>query len=309
MLDLKPVRPAVRPRRAPRVPEWFQRLMDGYFDPGLSGARDRSLFLAVILVVAVFSGATASVVGFGIGSLLTPLLALRFGTGVAVAAVSIPRGRHRRPLLAATRRERRPRRAPALRPAQRARQARRRPALCAPRRRDADPRPRRRCSLMTGVAQLTGWSRRWRPRGPWVATLRVRLGVLRRRRRQPGRPARRGADRVRAGAGGLRRHRDRHRPHGRRRAPPIYVWRAGSELARGFVIPIGGVATVGVLVGTVFGERILLGLSPARFATLVGAAIESARRVAAVRRLSRAPVSSDRPALSRARRWRATSRA
>src|SRR5688572_1937929 len=43
-----------------------------------------------VFPVAVLSGATASVVGFGIGSLLTPLLALRFGTGVAVAAVMVP---------------------------------------------------------------------------------------------------------------------------------------------------------------------------------------------------------------------------
>src|SRR6188474_517154 len=44
----------------------------------------------VLLLVAVVSGATASVVGFGIGSLLTPLLAARYGMDVAVAAVMIP---------------------------------------------------------------------------------------------------------------------------------------------------------------------------------------------------------------------------
>jgi uncharacterized membrane protein YfcA len=43
--------------------------------------------LAVIRLVA---GAIASVSGFGIGSLLTPLLAVRVGTKLAVAAVSIP---------------------------------------------------------------------------------------------------------------------------------------------------------------------------------------------------------------------------
>lgn len=36
------------------------------------------------------AGAVASVVGFGIGSLLTPLLAVRVGTQLAVAAISIP---------------------------------------------------------------------------------------------------------------------------------------------------------------------------------------------------------------------------
>ncbi|MHB1311614.1 MAG: TSUP family transporter [Gemmatimonadaceae bacterium] len=45
---------------------------------------------AVLLVVAVLAGATASVAGFGIGSLLTPLFALRVGMPVAVAAVALP---------------------------------------------------------------------------------------------------------------------------------------------------------------------------------------------------------------------------
>jgi uncharacterized membrane protein YfcA len=39
---------------------------------------------------AAVAGAIASVAGFGIGSVLTPLLAVRTGTRVAVAAVSIP---------------------------------------------------------------------------------------------------------------------------------------------------------------------------------------------------------------------------
>jgi hypothetical protein len=40
--------------------------------------------------VAVAAGAIAAVSGFGIGSLLTPVLALTVGTRVAVAAVSVP---------------------------------------------------------------------------------------------------------------------------------------------------------------------------------------------------------------------------
>jgi uncharacterized membrane protein YfcA len=42
------------------------------------------------LVVATAAGAIASVTGFGIGSLLTPVLALRVETHLAVAAVGIP---------------------------------------------------------------------------------------------------------------------------------------------------------------------------------------------------------------------------
>src|SRR5688500_7206282 len=48
------------------------------------------MYEAVVTAVAVFAGAMASVVGFGIGSLLTPVLAFEAGTKVAVAAVSVP---------------------------------------------------------------------------------------------------------------------------------------------------------------------------------------------------------------------------
>lgn len=46
--------------------------------------------LGVLAVVSILAGAIASVSGFGIGSLLTPVLAVRVGTKLAVAAVSIP---------------------------------------------------------------------------------------------------------------------------------------------------------------------------------------------------------------------------
>src|SRR5438045_5138448 len=49
-----------------------------------------TFFLVWVGIVAVLAGAIASVSGFGIGSLLTPLLAVRVGTKLAVAAVSIP---------------------------------------------------------------------------------------------------------------------------------------------------------------------------------------------------------------------------
>jgi uncharacterized protein len=45
---------------------------------------------ALILVVSVFAGGIAAVTGFGIGSLLTPVLALQLDTRLAVAAVSVP---------------------------------------------------------------------------------------------------------------------------------------------------------------------------------------------------------------------------
>ena len=48
------------------------------------------LVLLLVALVAVAAGSIASVAGFGIGSLLTPLLAWQMGTKLAVAVVSIP---------------------------------------------------------------------------------------------------------------------------------------------------------------------------------------------------------------------------
>ena len=48
------------------------------------------MFLVAVFIVAILSGATATVVGFGIGSLMTPLLAVRFGTTTAMALVTSP---------------------------------------------------------------------------------------------------------------------------------------------------------------------------------------------------------------------------
>jgi len=48
------------------------------------------IFPLIFLLVAVVAGAIAFVAGFGVGSLLTPFLAIRTGTKVAVAAVSVP---------------------------------------------------------------------------------------------------------------------------------------------------------------------------------------------------------------------------
>lgn len=48
------------------------------------------VFDTLITVAAVIAAGVASIAGFGIGSILTPLLAVRVGTKIAVAAVSIP---------------------------------------------------------------------------------------------------------------------------------------------------------------------------------------------------------------------------
>lgn len=48
------------------------------------------IFVFGVLVVGVIAGAIAAIAGFGIGSLLTPILSLSLGTKLAVAVVSFP---------------------------------------------------------------------------------------------------------------------------------------------------------------------------------------------------------------------------
>lgn len=47
-------------------------------------------FAAILAIASAVAGAVAAVAGFGIGSILTPLIALRADTKTAVAAVSVP---------------------------------------------------------------------------------------------------------------------------------------------------------------------------------------------------------------------------
>ena len=47
-------------------------------------------FFAVLLAVGILSGATAAIIGFGIGSLLTPFLLARLEPHLAIALVALP---------------------------------------------------------------------------------------------------------------------------------------------------------------------------------------------------------------------------
>jgi uncharacterized membrane protein YfcA len=47
------------------------------------------VYHSLLVLVSILAGGIASISGFGIGSLLTPLFAFKMGTGVAVAGVSI----------------------------------------------------------------------------------------------------------------------------------------------------------------------------------------------------------------------------
>ncbi|MEX2110755.1 MAG: sulfite exporter TauE/SafE family protein [Gemmatimonadaceae bacterium] len=225
------------------------------------------LFLTVVLVVAVASGATAAIAGFGIGSLLTPLFATQLGVPLAVAAVSIPH---------------------AIATAVRAWRLRR--AISWPVFRSfgvlsamgglAGALLYTRVGsrgleiilgvllIATAIAALSDWMRRWKPRGMAAHALGFLSGFF---------------GGVAGNQGGLRAAAlltfaltpaalvatstavglavDVARM-------PIYVWRAGAELTT-VMAPIA-VATIGVLIGTILGERLLFGLAPDRFRRVVG---------------------------------------
>jgi len=227
-------------------------------------------FTLVVLVVAILAGATASVVGFGIGSLLTPLLALRFGTSVAVAAVTIPH------VLATALRCWRLRahvdtavllRFGALSAGGGLLGALLYTRLGSPALTDILGG----LLVLTATAQLTGWSSRWHPRGALVGLIGLTSGFFGGVAGNQGglRAAALSAFRLSpaafvatATATGLLVDAAR---------APVYLWQGLDAL-----IPIWSViatASAGVLIGTVLGERLLFGLSKDRFAQVVGAAI------------------------------------
>ena len=227
-------------------------------------------FLLVVLLVATLAGATASVTGFGIGSLLTPLLATRFGMQTAIAAVSIPH-------VVAT-------------------------ALRAWRlRAHVDGAVLRSFGLwsaagglvgallytrtasrtltvilallllLTAVAALTDWLRRLHPRGPAASALGLTSGLFGglagnqgglRSAALLGFPLAPLAFVATATATGLMVDAARM---------PIYLWRSSSALVP-LTTPIV-VALAGVVVGTLLGERALLGLSREAFRRIVAAIV------------------------------------
>ena len=229
------------------------------------------IFLLGVFALAVLSGGTAAVAGFGIGSLLTPVLAASFGTATAVAAVAIPHA-------AAT----------VLR--------------CWRLRSNIEWHVVRRFGLLsaaggligallytrfsnaaltltlgllllsTAVATIVDLPARVRVRGVVVGVLGLLSGLF---------------GGLAGNQGGLRAAAmlSLSLPPVRYVATatatamlvdlvrmPIYVWRAGGVLET-LITPLT-VATVGVLIGTVLGERILLGLSIRQFryaiAVLIG---------------------------------------
>ncbi len=228
------------------------------------------LFLLAVLVLAILSGATAAVVGFGIGSLLTPLVATSLGANLAVATVTVPH------LIATAFRCYRLRRdidvgvlvrfgawsaggglAGALAYSRLAA-----PALTA---------VLGALLLMTAVANLTGLFAVRSPRRSVTALLGLGSGFF------GGLAGNQGGLRAAALSGfGLSPRAfvatstatgllvDLART-------PVYAAVTGHALL-GVWRPIA-VATVGVVIGTLLGERLLFGLSPARFRRLLAVAV------------------------------------
>jgi uncharacterized membrane protein YfcA len=228
------------------------------------------IFLAAIFTVATLSGATASLVGFGIGSMLTPLLAVQFGMDRAVAAVALPHA-----VATAIRCWR-------LRASIDWVVLKRFGLLSAVgglagaliyTMLDADLLRRVLGALLvlTAVAQFSGLADRWRPRGPMVWLLGLGSGFF------GGIAGNQGGLRAAAltafsltpaafvatsTATGLLVDAAR---------TPVYVHTAGGAMLA-LWLPIT-IATAGVVVGTLLGERVLLGLSREGFRLLVAGAI------------------------------------
>lgn len=222
-------------------------------------------FDLAVFAVAVISGATAAVTGFGIGSLLTPLLSLQLGTGVAVAAVSLPHAAativrcwrlrasidwgvlKRFGILSA---------AGGLGGALLYAQLGGRALTLA----------LASLLMLTSSAGLTGWSRKWHPHGPLVWALGLLSGFFGGIAGNQGslRSAALSAFRLSplafvatATATGVL-------VDGARM--PVYLWTGGAALRP--IAPTIVVAIVGVLIGTFAGERALRAM-PARVFRLV----------------------------------------
>ena len=225
------------------------------------------LFLGLVLVIGVLSGATAAVSGFGIGSLLTPVLASRYDMPIAVAAVSIPHA-----VATAVRcwRLRASISWPVIRTFGVLSAAGGLSGALLYTRVGSRALTVTLAILLiaTAIAALSNWMARLHPRGPAAMSLGFVSGLF------GGIAGNQGGLRsaallafalppaafvATATATGLAVDAAR---------VPIYLWRAGLELSA-LATPIS-VATIGVLLGTVLGERVLLGLSPDRFRRLIG---------------------------------------
>jgi uncharacterized membrane protein YfcA len=228
------------------------------------------LFEILIFVVSLISGATAAVVGFGIGSMLTPLLAASVGMSAAVAAVTVPHAiatgvrcwRLRKSID----------RDVLLRFGLLSAAGGLVGALAYSRLGSvALTRVLGGLLLLTAAAQRTGGAQRWHPRGLLVGALGFISGFFGGIAGNQGglRSAALTSFRLSAAAivatgtaAGLMVDAAR---------TPVYLWSSGGEVLT-LWRPIA-IATAGALGGTFLGERILFGLSPDTFRRVLGAAV------------------------------------
>lgn len=229
-----------------------------------------ALFIVILAAVSIIAGTTASVVGFGIGSLLTPLVASQFGIDLAVAAVAFPHL------------------AGGLLRGWRLRRSIDRDVLVrfgilsaagglvgalafAHLNADALTRILGALLVLTASVGMTHWSSRWKPRGLLVWVLGALSGFF---------------GGIVGNQGGLRAaalSRFNLRPTVFVATStvigvlidivrsPVYVYRQGHRLST--LTGLIAIATIGVLVGTVTGERLLFGLSQERFRVIISIAI------------------------------------
>jgi uncharacterized protein len=228
-----------------------------------------TVFLVLVFLAAVLSGGTAAIVGFGIGSLLTPLLAIDVGMTTAVALVALPHAG-----------------ATALR--------------CWRLRRSIDWKVLRNFGVLSAVGGLLGALLYARLGGQALTIVLAVLliltsiaGVSGSARWHPG-PAGASVLGLLSGFfGGLAGNQGGLRSAAMLTFPlqpaafvatatatalavdfarvPVYLWRAPSAITTYW--PQVTVAMLGVLIGTILGERILLGLSPEQFRRIVSIAI------------------------------------
>jgi hypothetical protein len=229
-----------------------------------------TILLLVLFIAAVLSGATAAISGFGIGSMLTPILATQYGMPLAVAAVSIPHA------LATGVRCWRLRHAiswPVIRSFGLLSAAGGLAGALVVHRFDSAVLSRLLGILLvaTAIAAMTDWMKRLHPTGVTANALGFTSGFF------GGIAGNQGGLRsgallafglspaalvATATATGLAVDAARL---------PVYLATVGRSLVS-LATPIV-VAAAGVLIGTFAGERVLLGLSPARFRQIIGGLI------------------------------------
>lgn len=227
-------------------------------------------FIVLAGLTGLAAGATASVVGFGIGSLLTPLLGIRFGMETAVAMVAVPHAAGS--ILRGWRLRREIEWRILLRFGILSAAGGLAGALLYARMGSVSlTRTLGALLLLTAVAGVSGSAERWKVAGPAVWLLGGLSGLF---------------GGLVGNQGGLR----AAALSAFRLAPtvfvatstatgilvdaartPVYLWRAWEPLSH--LHAWIAVTTLGVLAGTLLGEKLLLGLSPQTFRPLVSVAV------------------------------------